>query len=339
MQLRWGIAGLGLLAHEGIAPAIKASTSGRLVACASRSQTRAQEFAAAHGIDRVYTSNDDLVRDPQVDAVYVANQNNLHYPVVMAAAAAGKHILCEKPFAMNVAEGEKMVAACRKAGVTLRVGFQHRYSPVLRAAAATVRTGRIGTLREITVQRYGAKNFARNPWRRDIATAGVGALADMGLHAIDFVQWIVGDRYVRVFAVANPPRSSGLPDETITYLMEFAGGCQATFRISREMYIASNDLEAFGTRGMMITSALRYVDPHWLRVKTDEGTEESEHPNGNMNQLYLREIESFAGEVAGERTQMATGEDGVRIVRLTDALIRSLETGAAVKVEDDWPGQ
>jgi 1,5-anhydro-D-fructose reductase (1,5-anhydro-D-mannitol-forming) len=339
MQLRWGMVGLGLLAQEGIAPAIKASTSGRLVACASRSQARALEFAAAHGISRAYTSYDDVVQDPQVDAVYVANQNNLHYPVVMAAAAAGKHILCEKPLAMNLAEGEEMVAACRNAGVTLRVGFQHRFSPVLRAAAAVVKEGRIGTLREITIQRYGARNFVRGPWRREIATAGVGALADMGVHAIDFIQWIVGDRYTRVFAVANPPRSSGLPDETISYIMEFAGGCQAIFRVSREMHIASNDLQAFGTRGMLITSALRYVDPHWLRVLTAEGTEESEHPHGNMDQLYLREIEAFAKEVAGERTQMATGEDGVRIVRLTDALIRSLGTGAAVPVDDSWPGE
>ncbi len=338
MQLRWGIAGLGVLAHS-IAPVIKASASGRLVACASRSEARVREFTAAHDVERAYTSYEDLVRDPQVDAVYVATQNNLHHPVVMAAAAAGKQILCEKPFAMNVAEGEEMVAACRKAGVALRVGFQHRFSPVLQAAAAVAKSGRIGTIREITVQRYGAKNFARNPWRRELATAGLGALADMGLHTIDFAQWIVGDRYTRVFALAYPPRKSGLPDETISCMMEFAGGCQATFRISREMHIASNDVQAFGTGGMLITSALRYTDPHWLRVRTEEGTEESVHPHGQMPELYLREIEAFAKEVAGERTQMATGEDGVRIVRLTSALIRSLETGDAVEVQDDWSGQ
>jgi predicted dehydrogenase len=192
MQFRWGIVGLGRLADGGIAPAIKESTSGRLVACASRTQARAREFAATHNISRVYVSYDDLMRDSQVDAVYVANQNNLHYPVVMAAAAAGKHILCEKPFAMNLAEGEEMLAACRKAGVTLGVGFQQRFSPVFRAAAAVVKEGRIGTLREITTQRYGSMNFTRNPWRREIATAGVGALADMGVHAIDYIQWIVG---------------------------------------------------------------------------------------------------------------------------------------------------
>ena len=120
----------------------------------------------------------------------------------------------------------------------------------------------------------------------------------------------------------------------VSYRCSLGVGCV----IDETPVIASNDLEAFGTRGMLITSALRYVDPHWLKVRTAEGTEESEHPHGNMNQLYLREIEAFAKEVAGERTRIASGEDGVRIIRLTDALIRSLETGVAVAVEDSWSG-
>ncbi|MBI4504577.1 MAG: Gfo/Idh/MocA family oxidoreductase [Chloroflexi bacterium] len=328
-DLRWGIAGLGQLADEWIAPAVAASASGRLVACASSDAERARRFAARHGAGRAHGSYEDLARDPEVDAIFVATANHLHTPVVMAAAQHGKHVLCEKPMALSTVEAEQMLAACRAAGVTLRIGLQLRFQEVLQAAAELVRDGRIGTVREVSAQRYAP---VRQPgtWRRDLATAGAGALADVGVHVVDYVRWIVGDHVARVFAVGHPARASGRPDETVTLLLEFAGGCQAAIRCSRELPLGANDLQLFGTRGLLATGPLRWVETNRLVARTSEGDEERTVPVANY---YLREIEAFAAAVAGEPTAAATGEDGLALVRVTTAAISSLETGAAVAVD------
>ena len=332
MQLRWGLVGLGQLANEWIGPAIRASNSGRLVACADTLIERAKSFGSAYGVERIYGSYQALMKDTDVDAVYVATPNAFHCPVTRAAAHAGKHVLCQKPMALTVAEAEEMIASCHEAGVTLRIGLQLRFQKILQTVADQVRKGRVGSVREVTVQRYAPIGEAKaSAWRYELAVAGAGALADVGVHVVDFVQWIVGDRIRRVFASAHPGRASGQPDETVTLLLEFASGCQATIRCSREMPIGANDLQIFGTGGMLITGPLRGVPKNRLTVRTPEGCEEIEYAAEN---LYLQEMDAFAEAVAGASTPAASGEDGLRLVRLTEALIRSLETGAALPVEE-----
>ena len=330
MQIRWGLVGLGRLAEEHLAGAFAASRNARLVACAGRIPNRATEFAARHGLEYSYPSYEELVQDPKVDAVYVATPNHLHHPVVLAAAAAGKHVLCEKPMGLTAAEAEEMVAACQKAGVVLRVGLQCRFQRVLHVAASTIKAGRLGAVREVSVQRYGPMRSSLSAWQMDLTTAGSGVLAGLGVHAIDFVHWVVGDHVARVFGLATPGRETGQPDERVTLVLEFAGGCQATIRCGRGLPIGSNDLQAFGTRGMLATGPLRWGPTDRLTVKTVDGTEEHEFPREN---LYQQQIEAFAEEVAGNRTAAASGEDGLWLARLTDALIRSFGTGALVPVE------
>jgi 1,5-anhydro-D-fructose reductase (1,5-anhydro-D-mannitol-forming) len=330
MQIRWGLVGLGRLAEEYLAGAFAASHNGRLVACAGRTGDRSRAFAAMHGVECSHDSYQELVRNPQVDAVYVATPNHLHHPVVLAAAAAGKHILCEKPMGLTAAEAEEMAEACRRAGVVLRVGLQSRFQPVLQAAVAAVQEGRLGIVREVSVQRYGPMRASRSPWQMDLATAGSGVLGGLGVHVIDFVHWVVGDRIARVFGLAYPGRATGRPDESVTLVLEFAGGCQAAIRCGRGLPIGTNDLQVFGTRGMLTTGPLRWGPTDSLTVKTMDGTKEQEFPREN---LYQREIEALAEEVAGNQTAAATGEDGVWLARVTDGLIRSFETGALVPVE------
>jgi 1,5-anhydro-D-fructose reductase (1,5-anhydro-D-mannitol-forming) len=328
-KICWGLVGLGRLAQEQLVGAFAASRNGRLSACAGRTAERAKEFGAAHGVERCHHSYAELVRDPNVDAVYVATPNHLHHPVVLAAAAAGKHILCEKPLGLTPREAEEMVEVCRKAGVILRVGLQCRFQAVLRAAAEVVQGGRLGAVREVSVQRYGPVRPTKSPWQTDLATAGSGVLAGLGVHAIDFVHWVVGDRIVRVFGLAYPARATGRPDESATLILEFAGGCQATIRCGSGLPVGTNDLQIFGTRGMLATGPLRWGPKDSLTVKTMEGSEEQQYPREN---LYQREVEAFGEEMAGNRTAAATGEDGLWLARVTDALIRSFETGALVAV-------
>ena len=328
-EIRWGLVGLGRLAEEHLVGAFATAHNGRLVACAGRTADRAKEFGAAHGVERCHASYEELVRDPGVTAVYVATPNHLHRAVVLAAAAAGKPVLCEKPLGLTPGEAEEMVEACRKGGVILRVGLQSRFQVVLQAAAEAVRGGRVGIVREVSVQRYGPMRAGQSPWQTNLATAGSGVLAGLGVHAIDFVHWVVGDRIVRVFGLAYPDRATGRPDDSATLVLEFAGGCQATIRCGRGLPVGTNDLQVFGTRGMLATGPLRWGLKDRLMVKTADATEEREFPREN---LYQREVEAFGEEVAGNHTAAATGEDGLWLARVTDALIRSFDTGALVAV-------
>ena len=330
MTVNWGLIGLGIQA-EWLVPAFAASTTSRLVACASRTYERAQEYARVHGVERAYATYQELLKDPGVDAVFVATPNHLHHPVVLAAAAARKHVLCEKPMAPTAREAEEMIAACRVAGVMLQIGLHLRVQPVIKAAAQLVREGRIGTVREIVAQRYsGISKDSMPVWRKDLSLAIAGVLTDIAIHLVDFVQFILDDRVFRVFALAYPPRSSGQPDETVTVVLDFAGGCQGMVRASRGLPVGNNDLHIFGTLGTISTGPLRFTKVHRLTLRLPDREEKWEYP---VPDLYLPEIEAFAAELTGENTSAAKGEDGLRLVKVTEAAVRSLETGAAVKVE------
>src|SRR5262249_7884213 len=126
-MVRWGIIGLGRIADTEIAPAITASPRGELRGGVSRDQGRADAFAGRHGAAGALTSCDELLADPEVDAVYIATPNGLHAGQVVAAAAAGKHVMCDKPLALSVADARRAVAACEEAAVGLGITFQTRF--------------------------------------------------------------------------------------------------------------------------------------------------------------------------------------------------------------------
>ena len=170
--VRWGIVGLGGVVAEVVAPAMVAMGGGRLIACAGRTLGKSQAFAAQFGVERVYPDHTALMADPDVDAVYIATPNALHHPVVMAAARANKHVLCEKPFALTVDEGEQMVTACRDAGVILRVAHQIRLEPALQHVRAVIQAGTVGELRSVTFERT-APMRERGAWRSELRQGGI----------------------------------------------------------------------------------------------------------------------------------------------------------------------
>ena len=150
-RLRWGLVGLGKLVTEGIMPAIQRSELAEVAACATRDGLAARDFAERFAVPRAYDNFEELVLDPNVDAVFVATPNALHTPVVLAAARAGKHVLCEKPLALTVADGRAMVTACQSAGVQLRVGLHLRFERSLLRVAEILQSGAIGTPRTLAI--------------------------------------------------------------------------------------------------------------------------------------------------------------------------------------------
>jgi 1,5-anhydro-D-fructose reductase (1,5-anhydro-D-mannitol-forming) len=317
--LRWGLVGLGRHATEEIVPAMRRSAAAQILACATRDGSAARAFAERHAIPRAYDSFEELVRDAELDAVFVATPNALHAPVVLAAAQAGKHVLCEKPLALDIAEGRAMLEACRSEGVQLRVGLHLRFERSLQRVAEILQSGAIGTPRALSIERT-APLGERVPWRLDPAQGG-SILFDVGVHLLDLVPRLLATEIGAVSALAAPEPASGRAADTITMLLQLRNGVQATVRTSREAPFAGSDLVVIGTAGMLRTGPLRWVPEHRLTVTTQAGTAEELLP---ASDLYRSEIDGFAADLTDRGTRLATGEEGLHLIAIAEAVQRAL---------------
>ena len=321
----WGVVGLGWAAADFVAPAM-VQLGSRLAACVGSSPEKARAFAQRFGVERAHDDLDSLLHDPGVDAVYIALPNALHHAAVLAAARAKKHILCEKPFAMNVAHAGEMVAACRAAGVILRIAHQIRLDSAIVRAREIVRSGRLGRLAEISLER-GSANPARKTWRLDNAQSGV--IFDVGVHLLDLIQWVSGQHFVEVSAFSHPDRRQGKSDDTVTVLGRLEGDCHALARATREVASAENNLIIEGAEATLVTSSLRFAKEHVVRVRDKDGVTEERFA---ASAAYALEVSAFEGEVRGERSMLPDGEESMQTVAVTQAVLKSIEERRIVAV-------
>ena len=318
--VRWGIAGLGWVAQDFVAPAMLDSPGSCITACAGSSIEKGQAFAAKFGVSRVHATVDNLMNDPNVDAVYIALPNAMHYSAVLAGAQA------RKPFAMNTAEAREMVAACKDAGVVLRIAHQIRTDLAIRRAHAITRSGELGRLATILLQRSSIIT-PRDTWRAEFAQSGV--IYDVAVHLLDLIQWLTGNRIVEVSALSHPDRATNQLDDTITILCRLDSGCHALARATREAPHAGNNLIIEGANGTLTTSPLRWVKEHVVSVKTAGGTTEEKFP---ASPAYALEVRAFEAELCGERSVLPDGEDSLYTVAVTEAVLKSIQEKRIVTV-------
>ncbi len=324
--VRWGIVGLGWAATDFVAPAMVKSPASRLAACLGSSLDKGHVFAECFGVERVHGDLEALMHDPGVDAVYIALPNALHHAAVLAAARGKKHVLCEKPFALSLAHAREMVEACCDAGVVLRIAHQLRLDVALGRVRDIVRSGRLGRLAAISLERSSGLG-ARTSWRRDSAQSGV--IFDVGVHLLDLIPWVSGQRFAEVSAFTHPDRREGEPDDTVTLLGRLDGDCHAVARATREVASAENNLIIEGAEATLITSALRFGTEHVVRVRDRAGKTEERFP---ASPAYELEVLAFEGELRGERSLLPDGEDGVQTVAVTQAVLQSIEERRSVTV-------
>jgi len=322
----WGVVGLGWVAADFIVPAMIKSPGSKLAACLGSSPEKSRAFAQRFGFARAHDNLDAMLKDPDVNALYIALPNAMHYEAVVAAAKAGKNILCEKPFAMKVEHAREMVAACRDAGVVLRIAHQIRLDAAIVRAREIVRSGRLGRLAEVSLER-GSANPARKTWRLDNSQSGV--IFDVGVHLLDLIQWVTGQRFLEVSAFSHPDRKAGQSDDTVTVLGRLEGDCHALARATREVASAENNLILEGSEATLFTSALRFAKEHVVSVRDKNGvTEERFVPSP----AYELEIQAFESELRGERSLLPDGEDSLYTVAVTQAVLKSIEERRIVTV-------
>lgn len=318
--LGWGIVGLGRIASAQIAPAITASAGSRLVCVASRDQGRAGEFARAHGAATALDDYAKMLADPAVRAVYIATPNALHADQVIAAARAGKHVLCDKPLALTPADARRCVEECRSAGVRLGITFQTRYYDGIADAAKVVSDGGIGdvTVAEVTM------SAGRNPprgWRTDPALAGLGTLNNIGVHAFDLLRYLLGTEVSEVVAMTGAEPGYRV-ETTALVLLRFASGTIAYVNANQSVPHSRDDIVLYGTQGRVLGLNLSRPDREGtLSILTPAG--ERTFPV-RSHDGYRRVIEAFADAVAHDQDPSPSGEDGVRSVQLTTAIAQAM---------------
>jgi 1,5-anhydro-D-fructose reductase (1,5-anhydro-D-mannitol-forming) len=324
--VRWGIVGLGWVAADFVVPAMVKSTRSRLVACLGSSPEKGRAFAERFGVERFHVDLEALVHDPDVDAVYIALPNALHHAAVLAAARGQKHVLCEKPFALTVAQARDMVEACRNAGVILRIAHQIRLDMAVGRTRDIVRSGRLGRLIAMTLERASGLGV-RTAWRQDASQSGV--IFDVGVHLLDLIQWVSDQHFVEVSALTQPDRLRQEPDDTITVLGRLSGDCQAVVRATREVASAENNLIVEGSEATLITSALRFAKEHIVRVRDGLHETEERFP---ASPAYELEVLAFENELRGERSLLPDGDDSVQTVAVTQAILQSIAERRMVSV-------
>jgi 1,5-anhydro-D-fructose reductase (1,5-anhydro-D-mannitol-forming) len=324
--VRWGIVGLGWVAADFVAPAMVKSSGSRLAACLGSSLEKGRVFAERFDVERVHSDLEALMHDPGVDAVYIALPNALHHAAVLAAARGRKHVLCEKPFAMSLAQAREMVAACHDAGVILRIAHQLRLEAALVRAREIIRSGRLGRLAALSLERASGLG-TRTSWRQDFAQSGV--IFDVGVHLLDLIPWVSGQRLAEVTAFTHPDRRRREPDDTVTVLGRLADDCHAVARATREVASAENNLIVEGSEATLVTSALRFATEHVVRVRDRVGMTEERFP---ASPAYELEILAFEGELRGERSLLPDGEDSVRTVAVTQAVLQAIDERRSVTV-------
>lgn len=242
-RIRWGIAGTGVIAAA-FAEDLRLLDDAELVAVGSRSQQAADRFADAHGAARRHVGYDALAADPEVDAIYVAVPHTGHEEVTRTALAAGKAVLCEKPFAINAAQTERMIAAARAAGVFLMEAMWVRFLPHQVGLRELISAGRIGEIRSLVVDR--GEVLSSDPAHRVLDPAlGGGALLDLGIYPVSFASMLLGtpDR-VAAFATQAV---TGVDAQT-SAVFGYASGAQALVTTALDARTA-NTASITGTKG------------------------------------------------------------------------------------------
>jgi xylose dehydrogenase (NAD/NADP) len=223
-RLRWGVLGAADVADRWLLPALVASANGEVLALASRDPARAAAMAARHGVPTVHRTYAELLADPDVEAVYVPLPNSLHRGWTLRALAAGKHVLCEKPLAMNGIEAAEMAAAARESGRLLMEAAMYRFQPRIQDLV-----DRIGERARYLHATFAFPIDAPGNYRME-GVLGGGALLDVGFYVADLARWLLGEPE-RVEAV----RHDGLVDMSWTVALGFPGGREAGLFASFEV--------------------------------------------------------------------------------------------------------
>ena len=325
--VRWGILSTAKIGLQKVIPAMQRSETCQIRAIASRDLAAAQSAARELGIPVAYGSYDELLADSEIEAIYNPLPNHLHVPLSIRAAEAGKHVLCEKPIALDANEASKLIEARDRAGVLIQEAFMVRYHPQWLRVRGLVRSGRIGTLR--SVQGFFSYNNRDPKNIRNIADIGGGGLYDIGCYPITGARFVFEGEPSRVMGLIERDPEWGI-DRLTSAILEFAGG-HATFTCSTQI-VPYQRIHFFGTSGRIeIEIPFNAPPDRPCRIFIDDGKQLG-NAGVQIEELPTTDQYTAQGEVfsatirSGEALEFPL-ENAVHGMRIIDAVFRSAETG------------
>ena len=306
-----------------------------LVALSDPDELTRHAAAGELGIERSYARYEQLLDDPEVDAVVIVTPTDFHRDIALAAARRGKHILCEKPMAMNAVECAGMIEAAAQAGVILQIGFMRRFAKPFQEMKQRIAAGEIGDVVAVRSLTHGPS--LPQSWMYDLKASN-GPLAEVNSHDIDTIRWMTGSEVVEVFALGgnfrSPKAREAFPDfyDNVTLLARFANGMQGTISGAQGAgYGYDARCEVLGTSGILFAGSLQSMA---VTQATSQGLLS---PIINSWQelfaeAYLAEDQDFILSIREERAPKVTGLDGMRAVEVVNAGNESIRTGQPIRL-------
>ena len=342
MAIGWGIVSTGNHPDRKVVPAMNISDDTNVVAAYSRDMGRAEAFAQKHRIANAYDSLDDLLANPDVDAVFISSPNFVHASQTIAAAEAGKHVLTEKPMAVSVNEAADMVRACRDNGVKLGVGFQLRFRPGHQQARQLIEDGTLGTISMIQGQWCRGERGDINPptrtglnawWGVPEMIGNASTLMGTGVHVMDLLQYLMDQPVVEVAALTDGQTAENPLEQAGVVSIRFEDGTLGSIVCGRRVPDTENDAMIYGSEGRIALRGTLWEAMTGSFDVVSETVNTSETYEENLLTLYKLQTEAFNRAIQNNETFHSSGEDGLSVVELTSAIIESARTGRAVKVE------
>ncbi len=343
--LRVGVIGLGMGRHH--IAGYQAHPRVQVVAAADLNETLLNEICDKYGVPKRYTDPEEMLKKEDLQLVSIATPNKFHKPLTLAAFAAGCHVLCEKPMAMNAAEGREMLAAAKKAGKRLMINFSYRFSEQSTALKQQVDSGILGDVyfaRTVWHRRRGLPGFGG--WFGQKALSGGGPLIDLGVHRLDLALWLMGyPKPVWVLGSTYNPIGSALAEkqgkafdveDLAVGLVKFANGATLELEASWATNMKESEFmetRLYGTKAGLVQRNLdetyRFEAEIYLEQNGAHFDMKLHPPLPGATSPYYH----FADAILSGRPHIATGEEGLLVMEILDALYRSAAEGGPVKIE------
>jgi len=319
--VRWGLIGCGEIARKSVGPALAELSACELAAVASRDRNRAQEFARDFGARRTWERWEDLVADSEVDAVYIATPHYLHADQSVAAARSGKHVLCEKPLALNGGECLRVIEACSESGVKLGVAYYRRFYPVVGRLKELLASGVIGIASLCQINSFTWYNLRPGDpqyWLFERAKSGGGPLMIGGCHRIEVLLNLFGPIRATLSVLENV-RAKREIEDTAVAVFQHKSGPVSVLCMSHSIQGSYDTLDIYGSEGSIHVPTLNRGE---LSLKIGAEIRSERHPCPGNPHLPL--IESFCHSVRNDEDPVVNGQVGLEVQLIEDAIYGGL---------------
>ncbi|NMA95739.1 MAG: Gfo/Idh/MocA family oxidoreductase [Clostridiales bacterium] len=345
-KVRWGVIGAGGIADRRTIPGMMKAGNAELIAVMEIDMKFAEDLKEKYSAKWAYDNVDDLLKNPDIDAVYIASPVEFHYDQAIKAARAKKHILLEKPMALTTELGKEIMAECESNGVKLAVGLMMRFGAYHQRMKEMIKDGALGQIVSARAQLTCWYPDMPDNWRQDPARGGGGALMDMGIHCIDILEYIIGSNISKLVAFTDTKTFKYKADDSSAVLFEMENGCTGfvdnNFNIPDAA--AQSFLEVYGTKGSFIAKGtisqvdggevLAYLSDDELDYDAaqDRVDVEAVKIDVEFGDMYTRQIESFGRSILEDEPVLVPGDVGLRVQRLCELAYESSDTKKIIDV-------